>query len=187
MNGISFNFIIIENKKYNDKDKLDRYNYEVYNKTEIDFYDIEDKLVLGNATQVSLATLLKTSDVVSLHVPETAQTQNMIGEAASRSSLDLPGRQQDLLDAVIASFLMTGSVAWLYYSDRLLEFPLGMFGIAIATVILPSLSRQFATENHHEFKRTLDWSVSLICLLGLPSMAATTPLPPSSLASATVR
>ena len=76
-----------------------------------------------------------------------------------------------LLDAIIASFLMTGSVAWLYYSDRLLEFPLGMFGIAIATVILPSLSRQFATENHQEFKRTLDWSISVICLLGLPSMA----------------
>ncbi len=76
-----------------------------------------------------------------------------------------------LLDAIIASFLMTGSVAWLYYSDRLLEFPLGLFGIAIATVILPSLSRQFATENHHEFKQTLDWSISLICLLGIPSMA----------------
>jgi len=76
-----------------------------------------------------------------------------------------------LLDAIIASFLMTGSVAWLYYSDRLLEFPLGMFGIAIATVILPSLSRQFATDNHQEFKRTLDWSISIICLLGLPSMA----------------
>lgn len=76
-----------------------------------------------------------------------------------------------LLDAIIASFLMTGSVAWLYYSDRLLEFPLGLFGIAIATVILPSLSRQFATDNHHEFKRTLDWSISVICILGLPSMA----------------
>ncbi len=76
-----------------------------------------------------------------------------------------------LLDAVIASFLMTGSVAWLYYSDRLLEFPLGMFGIAIATVILPNLSRQFASAEHHEFKRTLDWSISVICLLGLPSMA----------------
>jgi len=76
-----------------------------------------------------------------------------------------------LLDAIIASFLMTGSVAWLYYSDRLLEFPLGMFGIAIATVILPNLSRQFATADHHEFKRTLDWSISVICLLGLPSMA----------------
>lgn len=47
----------------------------------VQFYDIESKLVLGNATQVDLASLLKTSDVISLHVPETAQTQNMIGEA----------------------------------------------------------------------------------------------------------
>lgn len=76
-----------------------------------------------------------------------------------------------LLDTVIASFLQTGSVSWLYYSDRLLEFPLGLFGIAIATVILPSLSRQYATSNHHEFKGTVDWSITLICLLGLPSMA----------------
>lgn len=47
----------------------------------VQFYDIEDKLVLGNATQVNFSTLLKTSDVISLHVPETAQTKNMIGEA----------------------------------------------------------------------------------------------------------
>jgi D-3-phosphoglycerate dehydrogenase len=47
----------------------------------VQFYDIEDKLVLGNATQVNFGTLLKTSDVISLHVPETAQTKNMIGEA----------------------------------------------------------------------------------------------------------
>lgn len=47
----------------------------------VQFYDIEDKLILGNATQVNLGTLLKTSDVISLHVPETAQTKNMIGEA----------------------------------------------------------------------------------------------------------
>lgn len=47
-----------------------------------------------------------------------------------------------LLDTFIASFLQTGSISWLYYSDRLLEFPLGLFGIAIATVILPALSRK---------------------------------------------
>ncbi len=47
----------------------------------VQFYDIEDKLVLGNASQVTFGTLLKTSDVISLHVPETAQTKNMIGEA----------------------------------------------------------------------------------------------------------
>ena len=59
----------------------------------------------------------------------------------------------------------------MYYSDRLLEFPLGLFGIAIATVILPSLSRQFATSNIQDFRGTVDWAIVLICLLGLPSMA----------------
>ena len=46
-----------------------------------------------------------------------------------------------LLDTLIASFLITGSISWLYYADRLLEFPLGLFGIGIATVILPSLAK----------------------------------------------
>ena len=49
-----------------------------------------------------------------------------------------------LFDTLIASFLITGSISWLYYSDRLMEFPLGVFGIALATVILPNLSRQHA-------------------------------------------
>lgn len=75
-----------------------------------------------------------------------------------------------LLDTVIASYLQDGSVSWLYYSDRLLEFPLGLFGIAIATVILPNLSRLHATDNQQDFRVTLDWGISLICLLGLPSM-----------------
>lgn len=75
-----------------------------------------------------------------------------------------------LLDAVIASFLQDGSVSWLYYSDRLLEFPLGMFGIAIATVILPNLSRHHALDDHRAFQGTMDWAILLICVLGLPSM-----------------
>ncbi|MCC5852731.1 MAG: phosphoglycerate dehydrogenase [Alkalimonas sp.] len=61
----------------------------------VQFYDIEDKLVLGNATQVDFSTLLKTSDVISLHVPETAQTKNMIGEA----ELDLMKQGAILINA----------------------------------------------------------------------------------------
>lgn len=62
-----------------------------------------------------------------------------------------------LLDTFIASFLMTGSISWLYYSDRLLEFPLGMFGIAIATVILPALSRKHVEQSGNQFAETMDW------------------------------
>jgi len=75
-----------------------------------------------------------------------------------------------LFDSVIASWLVTGSISWLYYSDRLLEFPLGLFGIAIATVILPALSRKHINDEGSGFQATMDWGVSAVVLLGLPAM-----------------
>ncbi|WP_217363865.1 MULTISPECIES: murein biosynthesis integral membrane protein MurJ [unclassified Marinobacterium] len=77
-----------------------------------------------------------------------------------------------LLDTVLASFLQTGSVSWLYYSDRLAELPLGVFGIAIATVILPSLSRKHAEKSGEEFAKMLDWAVRMVLLIGIPSAVA---------------
>ena len=74
-----------------------------------------------------------------------------------------------LFDTLIASFLVTGSISWLYYSDRLMEFPLGVFGIALATVMLPNLSRQHAAESHQQFSATLDWSMRLAILIALPA------------------
>lgn len=74
-----------------------------------------------------------------------------------------------LLDTLIASFLVTGSVSWLYFSDRLVEFPLGVFGIALATVILPSLSRQHAAASAEAFSRTLDWALRWVLLIGTPA------------------
>ena len=77
-----------------------------------------------------------------------------------------------LLDTVLASFLQTGSVSWLYYSDRLSELPLGVFGIAIATVILPSLSARHAEASGDHFSRTLDWAIRLVLLIGVPAAVA---------------
>ncbi len=77
-----------------------------------------------------------------------------------------------LLDSIIASFLVTGSISWLYYSDRLLEFPLGIFGIAIATVVLPSLSKKHAEKSTREFSQVLDWSIKLVLMIGIPAAAA---------------
>ena len=74
-----------------------------------------------------------------------------------------------LVDTIIASFLVTGSVSWLYYSDRLVEFPLGVFGIALATVILPGLSGQYVEGRRAEFSATLDWALRLVVLIGLPA------------------
>ena len=77
-----------------------------------------------------------------------------------------------LLDTVLATFLQTGSVSWLYYSDRLAELPLGVFAIAISTVILPSLSRKSANRSMQDFAKTLDWAMRMILLIGLPSALA---------------
>jgi putative peptidoglycan lipid II flippase len=74
-----------------------------------------------------------------------------------------------LLDTVLASLMVVGSVSWLYYADRLMEFPLGVFGIALATVVLPALSQRHAEADPAAFQRTLDWALRIACLIGLPA------------------
>ena len=74
-----------------------------------------------------------------------------------------------LLDTLIASFLVTGSIAWLYYADRLMEFTLGVFSIALATVILPKLSAQHAEGDAARFSATLDWSLRIVILMVVPA------------------
>ena len=76
-----------------------------------------------------------------------------------------------LLDTIIASMLVTGSISWLYYADRLLEFPLGLFGIGIATVILPSLAKLHTKKDNQEFSDTLDWGLRIVSLFGWPALA----------------
>lgn len=74
-----------------------------------------------------------------------------------------------LLGGIIASLLSVGKISLLYYSDRLMEFPLGLFGIALATVTLPTLSRQHAAKSERGFALTLDWSMKLVVLIAVPS------------------
>jgi len=74
-----------------------------------------------------------------------------------------------LIDTSFASFLKVGSVSWLYYSDRLTNFPLGVFGVAIATVILPKLSRQHSNKDLQAYSDTMDWSLRLLLLIGIPA------------------
>jgi len=77
-----------------------------------------------------------------------------------------------LIDTLLASFLVSGSVSWLYYSDRLVEFPLGIFGVALGTVILPKLSRQHASAETDGFSHTLDWALRWALLIGIPATVA---------------
>ena len=74
-----------------------------------------------------------------------------------------------MVDTLLASFLPTGSVSWLYYSDRLLEFPLGIFGIALGTVILPHLSERHAQGSMEQFSHMLDWSLRWVFVITVPA------------------
>ena len=77
-----------------------------------------------------------------------------------------------LLNQVFASFLQTGSISWLYYADRLMELPNGLLGVAVGTILLPSLSKYHATRDSLEYSRLLDWGLRVTVLLAVPSAVA---------------
>ncbi len=77
-----------------------------------------------------------------------------------------------LINTIFASFLGTGSVSWLYYADRLMEFPSGMLGAALGTILLPSLAKYHAGEKFDEYSRLLDWGLRLTLLLAAPAALA---------------
>jgi putative peptidoglycan lipid II flippase len=93
----------------------------------------------------------------------------LMGPAIIGSSM---GQLSVMISSGIASLLADGSMTWLYYADRLVEFPLGVFSIALATVILPSLSSQHAKKSPDEFSATLAWAVRLVCLIVIPASVA---------------
>ena len=77
-----------------------------------------------------------------------------------------------LINTIFASFLGTGSVSWLYYADRLMEFPAGMLGAALGTILLPSLAKYHADARHDEYSKLLDWGLRLTLLLAAPAALA---------------
>ena len=93
--------------------------------------------------------------VIKLMIP------SIIGSSASQINL--------LFNTLIASFLAAGSISWIYYSDRLLEFPIGVFSVALSTVVLPSLSRKNALKNIKQFKSTVRWGIKLVFLFSIPA------------------
>jgi putative peptidoglycan lipid II flippase len=93
----------------------------------------------------------------------------LMGPAIIGSSM---GQLSVMLSTAIASLLADGSMAWLFFADRLVEFPLGVFSIALATVILPSLSAHHARETPEEFAETLAWALRLVCLIVVPASVA---------------
>ena len=82
------------------------------------------------------------------------------------------GQINALIDTILASTLITGSISWLYYSDRLLELPIGLVAVALGTVLLPNLSRLNRDDNVEGFRATLDWGLRMALLFGLPAATA---------------
>ncbi|MCP1065133.1 murein biosynthesis integral membrane protein MurJ [Serratia symbiotica] len=77
-----------------------------------------------------------------------------------------------IINTIFASFLVSGSVSWMYYADRLMEFPSGVLGVALGTILLPSLAKSFSSGNQDEYSRLMDWGLRLCFLLALPSAIA---------------
>jgi len=77
-----------------------------------------------------------------------------------------------LINTIFASFLANGSVSWLYYADRMMEFPTGMLGVALGTILLPSLSKYYSSDSTEQYSRLLDWGLRLTLLLALPAAVA---------------
>jgi putative peptidoglycan lipid II flippase len=93
----------------------------------------------------------------------------LMGPAILGSSM---GQLSIMVSSGIASMFADGSISWLYFADRLVEFPLGVFSIALGTVILPSLSGHHARSAPEEFSATLDWAIRLVCLIVIPASVA---------------
>ncbi|HQU99281.1 MAG TPA: murein biosynthesis integral membrane protein MurJ [Nitrosomonas sp.] len=77
-----------------------------------------------------------------------------------------------LINTIFASLLVTGSVSWLYYADRLMEFPAGLLGVALGTILLPSLARHYSNNSNEEYSRLLDWGLRMTMILTLPAALA---------------
>lgn len=88
----------------------------------------------------------------------------IVGVSVSQISL--------IINTIFASFLQLGSISWMYYADRLMEIPAGILGVALCTILLPALAKNFSTGNYKEYQRLMDWGLRLCFLLALPCAIA---------------
>ncbi|MDD0844513.1 murein biosynthesis integral membrane protein MurJ [Pseudomonas sp. Gutcm_11s] len=77
-----------------------------------------------------------------------------------------------IINTIFASFLVAGSVSWMYYADRLMELPSGVLGVALGTILLPALAKTYASADRDEYSKLLDWGLRLCFLLALPCTLA---------------
>ncbi len=127
--------------------------------------------VLQLVFQVPFLTRLKLLPRFKLDLKDAAvwRIVRQMGPAVFGVSI---GQVSLLINNIFASFLVTGSVSWLYYADRLMEFPTGLLGVALGTILLPSLSKHYADRSVEEYSKLLDWGLRLTLVLALPAAVA---------------
>ncbi len=103
---------------------------------------------------------------LGFHDPQVRRVIRLMGPAVFSASV---AQINLLVGTAFASLLVAGSQTWLYMADRLLEFPLGMIGVALGTVLLPTLSRRFAADDSQGYRAAIDWGLRVALLLALPA------------------
>ncbi|WP_343128407.1 murein biosynthesis integral membrane protein MurJ [Buchnera aphidicola (Kurisakia onigurumii)] len=73
-----------------------------------------------------------------------------------------------LFNSFFSSYIASGSISWIYYANRIMEFPVGIIGISLSTVLLPFLSKIFSLGNQKDYNNLLDWGLRLSIVLGIP-------------------
>ncbi|WP_027467944.1 murein biosynthesis integral membrane protein MurJ [Deefgea rivuli] len=106
---------------------------------------------------------------INLKDPEVWRVLTLMGPAILGVSVS---QISQLLNQNWASVLSAGSMSWIYYADRLMELPTGLLGVALGTILLPSLSKTLANNDQEEYSRLLDWGLRLALILALPSAVA---------------
>ncbi len=123
------------------------------------------------AFQIPFLLRLKLLPHIRFRNPDTGAWQviKLMGPAVFGVSVS---QVSMLINTIFASLLVTGSVSWLYYADRLMEFPAGLLGVALGTILLPSLARHYNNNSTEEYSRLLDWGLRMTILLTLPAALA---------------
>lgn len=127
--------------------------------------------VLQLALQIPFLLRMRLMPRMRMRNPDTGAWRiiKLMGPAIFGVSV---GQISLLINTIFASLLVTGSVSWLYYADRLMEFPAGLLGVALGTILLPSLARHYNNHSSEEYSRLLDWGLRMTILLTLPAALA---------------
>lgn len=139
--------------------------------TSMPIYTLAVGVIIGGLAQLLIQIpFLKKIHIIprfklGFHHPDTLRVMKRMMPALFGVSVAQIGL---LIDTIFASFLPKGSISWLYYSDRLIYFPLGIIGVALATVVMPYLSRQYSQKDEKVFSATLDWALRCTLYIGMP-------------------